>query len=45
MVKAGGWWIWPNKTKDEIWYDYDAVVKKIKPPVEVNKRGFLLLKN
>lgn len=43
MAKAGGWWKWPN-VKDEIWYDNHEVVKKIKPPVEINKRGFFAVK-
>lgn len=36
-------WKWPT-TKDEIWCDSHEVVKKIKPIVEVNKRGFFSVK-
>lgn len=43
MAKAGRWWKWPN-IKDEIWYDNHEVVKKITPPMEINKRGFFAAK-
>lgn len=43
MIKAGmNKWKWP-KNKDEIEYQYDQIIRKIKTPVEVNKRGFFLV--
>lgn len=44
MCKSGpNHWKWP-KVNDEIWYGFQEIIKKIGPPVQVNKRNVFEVK-